>query len=496
MILDDFDTAAGAATLDDLFRRAGVRSPDGVALVDPPNKESFGGGAPRTLTYAQADRLISAIAARLHALGLRADAVVAVQLPNTVEGVITLLGVMRAGMIAAPLPLLWRQQEIVAALTGIGAKAIVTGGAEAARSATLAAVELFPIRHVCAFGSDLPDGVVPLDDIFEDGKFDSAPAAGRPGSAAAHVALVTFDVSAAGLVPVARNHLQLMAGGLAIFLEATLAQQATLLSAIPPASFDGVALTLLPWLLAGGTLVLHHGGDPHVLGAQCQELADATLMLPGAALAPLAEAGKLGPAVKTIVALWRAPERLAANTAWRGAAKLVDAASFGELAILPARRDGDGLPVPIPYGMVRAPRGAGETATIAESVRTRGGTLALRGPMVPTQAFPPHAGEDAAPDDGGFRDTGFTCRVEQDALIVTGAPGGISAVGGYRFHQVALETELAALDPAATIVALPDGLLGQRLAGSVPDRHAMIAALGARGLSPLIAAAFRPRNAA
>ena len=53
--------------------------------------------------------MISAIAARLRALGLHTDAVVGVQLPNTVESVLTILGVLRAGMIAAPLPLLWRR---------------------------------------------------------------------------------------------------------------------------------------------------------------------------------------------------------------------------------------------------------------------------------------------------------------------------------------------------------------------------------------------------
>ena len=109
-------------------------------------------------------------AARLRRLGLQTDTVVAMQLPNTVESVIALLGVLRAGMIAAPLPLLWRKQEMVAALGRIGAKAIVTtariGECAHAELAMQVAAELFPIRYVCAFGSDLPDGVVPLDDVF------------------------------------------------------------------------------------------------------------------------------------------------------------------------------------------------------------------------------------------------------------------------------------------------------------------------------------------
>ena len=67
-------------TLDDLFRRAGVRNPDGPALADPPDRARFTDGPPRRLSYAEADRAISAIAARLRGLGLAADEVVAIQL--------------------------------------------------------------------------------------------------------------------------------------------------------------------------------------------------------------------------------------------------------------------------------------------------------------------------------------------------------------------------------------------------------------------------------
>ncbi len=75
-------------TLDDLFRRGGVRRPDALALIDPPNAAEITGSPPRRLTYAQADRAISAFAARLRALRLPTDSVVAIQLANTVMRVI------------------------------------------------------------------------------------------------------------------------------------------------------------------------------------------------------------------------------------------------------------------------------------------------------------------------------------------------------------------------------------------------------------------------
>jgi hypothetical protein len=495
MILDD--TVISGATLDELFRRAGVRSPQTIAFCDPPNRADFTDGAPRTLTYAEADRVISALAARLLGFGLKTDAVVAIQLSNTVESVIALLGVLRAGMIAAPLPLLWGQQEIAAALRGIGAKAIIAcaraGGVEPAKIAMLAAAELFPIRHVCAFGDDLPDGVAPLDDIFALSD-DLVHAAVRPGPAAAHVAVVTFDVTAAGVVPIARNAAQLTAGGLAIFLEAGLEPGANILSTIPVSSFSGIVLTVMPWLLAGGTLSLHHGCDAKALGAQSETLTDATLILPGPAAEPLAETGLLLP-FKNIIALWRAPETLAVCAPWYRDASLTDVAAFGEIGLLAGKRGGNCKPVPIPCGLISAPRGVTGAVGVAQCARTPNGTLALRGAMVPMQAFPPNP--HVKPVE--FVDTGFTCAIEDNGFVITGPPAGITAVGGYRFDRHALDALIADADPGATLMAVPDGLLGQRLAGRSADPLALTAALQARGANPLIAGAFygrRPATAA
>ena len=92
MILGDAQRAAvNRTTLDDLFRRATMRRPEALALADPPNSAAITGCRPRPLTHAEADGAISALAARLHALGLPTDSVVAVQPANTVDSVIALL---------------------------------------------------------------------------------------------------------------------------------------------------------------------------------------------------------------------------------------------------------------------------------------------------------------------------------------------------------------------------------------------------------------------
>lgn len=423
MIPAGADPTGDRTTLDDLFRRAGVRHSGAPALADPPNRAAFTDGAPRVLTYAQADRAISAMAAKLRGLSLPADAVVALQLPNTVEAVIGLLGVLRAGMIAAPLPLLWRRREIVEALGRVSAKAIVTcarvGAAAHTDIAMQAAAALFPIRHVGAFGDDLPDGVAPLDGIFAQSQPPAAHPYVRTGNPAAHVAVMTFDTVAYGIEPVARTHAQLIAAGLAVSTAGAVPNDARILSTIPPGSFAGIAVTVLPWLLSGGALSLHHAFHPQTFAAQCR--AQDAVVLPGPMLDPLEQAGHLGGHLRSILSVWRAPPP--AGLAWRGEAQLADVTGFDETALHTAPRNG--------------------------------------GPR-------PFARNDAA------------------------SPG-LLRIGGYRMRQSDLEADVAAVDPGATIVALPDALLGQRLAGAAADREAVHDDLQTRSVNPLIAGAFYRR---
>jgi len=421
MILGDGNRTAGtAATLDDLFRRAGVSHPDALALADPPNREDFTDGAPRILSFAQADRAISAFAAKLRRLGLSTDTIVAIQLPNTVESIVAFLGVLRAGMIAAPLPLLWRQQEIVSALGRIGAKAIVTtsriGTTTHAGIAMQAAAGLFPIRQVCGFGRDLPDGMVPLDDVFTTGPAEITPAPARLGPAAAHIAAITFDLD---LIPVARSHVELVAGGLETFLEAGSETDAPTLSTIPIGSFAGISLTVLHWLLCGGSLHLHHGFDPDAFAAQCRVSGSATVMLPAAMISAAADAGLLDDTHQTVVSLWRAPERMISAREWNNPSAVVDVACVGEIGLLAARRGANHLPVPIPHGLADASRRVSGAPMVIETNRNVAGMLTLRGRMVPAHAFPPGAEHGHSlrlqPDSAGYIDTGFPCRLAREA---------------------------------------------------------------------------------
>ncbi len=116
----------GDRTLLDAFREQVQAGPERVALVDPPNKEELVGMAPRRVCFRELDRAADAVATALLDLGIQKDDVIMVQLPNIWELALLYVAIARAGAVIAPLPVQWRGKEFsyVAALTG--AKAFIT----------------------------------------------------------------------------------------------------------------------------------------------------------------------------------------------------------------------------------------------------------------------------------------------------------------------------------------------------------------------------------
>jgi hypothetical protein len=495
-------------TIDEVLRCVARQRPDALALIDTEDRERFTDRKPQRLSYAEADRIVAGIAQRLRGMGLPTDAVIGIQLPNIVENILTILGVMRAEMIAAPLPLLWRRAEAVEALGRVGAKALITcghvGSFNYADFALYLAAEVFSVRYVCAFGRNLPDGVVPFDDLMVPAASDPAAPYDweRQGNAALHIAAVTFDTGEGGIVPVARTHSELFAGGLATLLETLLPSEVNIISALAPASFAGISLTLLPWLLSGGTLALHHAFDPDVLTRQRADYRCCAIVVPGAAAFALPETGILaGEERISVIAAWRSPEQLAASPAWLDAnSAFVDVSIFGETAIVPRRRGPNGKPSPILLGRLSVPRETMDGLVVGELARTESGTLAVRGPIVPNYSFPPGIEHSSLPHfkvgSEGLVDTGYCCHVDSatQEIVVSSSPTGIASVGGYRFRLRHLQEAVGRIGDGATLAALPDPLIGQQLIGNAADRTAMQTALQAAGANPIVVAAFRDRS--
>lgn len=482
-------------TLDGLFRRIRARQPDAPALLDPLNKQRITGQLPKRLTFAQADRAISALAAHFIEAGLPSNSVIAVQLPNTVEFMLTVLAAHRAGLVVALLPLLWRQAELTVALNRTGARAIVTSskidGVSHADLAMNAAVEAFSIRHVCGFGHDLPEGMASLDLALADASATTR-AVAQDGRRAA---MISFDVTVDGFRAVPRTHLNLIAGGLALFLESNVPQGATVMSAFAPSSFAGLTSSLLIWLLSGGTLALHHPFDGEVLAQQIDDDGCDTLIAPAQLALRLTETDM--PTLRHVIGLWRAPEQAASSALWTVPhAALTDVYLFGEAGLFGARRAADGAPAPILPGPHGAPRDVEGSSIAGEILLTPRGTLALRGPMVAAAAYAPDpSASDSllAPPPRDHVDTDYAARLDRatGAICITAPPSGIMAVGGYRFLSQDLQQWAKRLGPGALLTALPDRLSGYRLAGRGQDNARAREALAELGLNPLMVEAFR-----
>lgn len=469
-------------TLDDLFRRTAKRRPDALALLDPPDKMRVTGTPPRRLSYAQADAAISAIARHFNQAVLPKNSIVALQMPNTVEYALTLLGVLRAGLVAAPLPLLWRQADLVPALTTTAARAIVTFGTvdsvDQGAVALRAAAETMSIRHVCGFGA-LPDEIVRINDTAPaSSALPELPTARDP-------AVVTFDTTAAGLVAITRNHMQVIAAGLGVFLESGMGQD-TLLSAIPPSSLAGISTGFTSWLLSGGTLALHHAFDAAVMKQQLDiENCDA-VTVPDALAPRLADAGLFDDArgLRRVIGLARAPEQVAVSADWPlDGVALIDVYAFGETGLFAARRSGRSA-VPIAIGPFSAPRGRSGAPVVGETLITPKGTLALRGPMVVTDK------------PGEAIDTGYAARRDRktNTLVITAPPAGVMQIGGYRFRAGDLNDWAQTLGDDVMLTALPDRLSSHRLAGRAVDSTAARNAAADMGLGPLVEDVFRERG--
>jgi long-chain acyl-CoA synthetase len=121
-----------------------------------------------SITYAEVDLGSARVAAGLLALGMTRGDVVAVQLENCADFVFVYFGILRAGLVMAPMNPLLREQEIRHLVTDSGAKVLVTSSQHVGEVARAAA-------HVPVFvrgGEELPTGCASLASLYADHTFD------------------------------------------------------------------------------------------------------------------------------------------------------------------------------------------------------------------------------------------------------------------------------------------------------------------------------------
>lgn len=435
----------GRVTLDQIVAKNAESRPDDLALADVADRAEWTAGDADRLTWKALDTRVDALAAFFAAVGLLPDTVVALQMPPTVDAVVAFLACSRAGLIVAPLPLGTREADAADAFRALGVKAIVTCAhteteTHGERLRDVAA-ELFQIRFVFgAGGGELPDGLVDLRMVFEEaGALGAPPAIPRKGNPADHalsveiVPLAAEDGDAAApepqaaaprTLPLPRSHNHWIATGLMTLLEGRIDAGSVLVTPFALSGIVGIGAALVPWLVAGATLIVGLPRATDALAAEAERVGATHVLVPVRLAARLADrlaARKAAPALLVI-----GDDEIADRPMPRGL-DVVDVTPIGPWGLVARRRIDAALVPPLPVGAVAAPADSTAGPILIEtrlkaipqragqmiSGRPLGGELLVRGAMVPHFNWPLTAQDrrHRPRDAEGWMPTGIGARI-------------------------------------------------------------------------------------
>lgn len=241
-----------------MFERSVARVPDRVALVDPPNRPSLIGGAPRRYTYSQMDAEVNRFAAALRARGLGRGALIATQLPNMSEMILIYLAALRIGAVLSPVTMAYRAAELAALSDVARFDAYISVGAVNGKPYYPERIDaLGEETRLLGIGGDLP----PRIDRIDPQPGDSAV---TPGSAApgADDLFAVFWTSGTEGQPkaVPKTHNNLMATSLGAWKILELPDGANVLAPFPFVNAAAMSL-MMCWMRTAGALILHHPFD-------------------------------------------------------------------------------------------------------------------------------------------------------------------------------------------------------------------------------------------
>ncbi|MCD9153869.1 class I adenylate-forming enzyme family protein [Aeromicrobium duanguangcaii] len=260
-------------TLDDFYLQQVRERPDRLAIVDPANRSDLLGSAPRRLTWAELDAEVQTVAARLDELGLQRGDVVGVQLPNTIELAEVYLGAWLLGIIVSPLPMQYREHEIVGMANQAGFRAFIGSPAFAGRRPAEEAAALsdrVPTLETVIAYSDatelegLPDQVTgwsPAVATDEQRARVAERRAADPNDANDCATICWTSGTESEPKGVPRAHLEWIAISTATLDAPKVTADDVLLNPFPMVNMAGINGMFLPWLRTGGVLVQHHPFD-------------------------------------------------------------------------------------------------------------------------------------------------------------------------------------------------------------------------------------------
>tara|TARA_R110002124_G_scaffold104946_1_gene255437 strand:+ start:12375 stop:14066 length:1692 start_codon:yes stop_codon:yes gene_type:complete len=261
----------GKRTVDDMLQDAISAYPAKMALVDPLNRESLDGVAPRSLTWAELGQDVEKTAAALLARGLEKDDRLVVQLPNTVDAVIIFLAAARIGLIISPVVMQYREHEISYIIEKIEPAAFVT-------------IPRFGAFDHAKLGHNLTDGQtgIQLITLNDDGEtaldLHSTDITNvqnyrneNPVDAAEILTICWTSGTESRPKGVPRNHCHWVLNADVIVDATGMVESDVLLNPFPLVNIGSIGGLVLPWLQLQTKLVLHH---PFDIGIFLNQIAD------------------------------------------------------------------------------------------------------------------------------------------------------------------------------------------------------------------------------
>jgi cyclohexanecarboxylate-CoA ligase len=455
-----------------------------------------------TITFMQLHERVEALAAGLYALGIRPGDVVAVQLPNNHEFVLTYLAICRLGGVMSTLYLPHREAEFRSLLMFARAKAVVVGANQGDFSPVATGValrETLPsLEHVIiASGNAVEDGTVSLEHLCTGDA--PLPAHIEPHGADPFLLLFTSGTtSAPKAVPL--SYQNMLSNVRLSAPEHQLDASDTILSA-PPFGHLYALYSLHLALWTGATTALLPVFSPPALAACLRKHQPTALFSAPAHMAACLGLGLLDEQILSHLKLVVMSGSAVPQSVARALQGLMPAGTVSQLWGMTETQAGlytrPGDTLDVVAGSAGRPSPGTEARIVADDASVLGpgtqGELQIRGCLLfPGYLDNPDANAACFSQDGWFC-TGDLAR--QDAhgnITITGRIKDVINRGGVKYNPRDVEDLLDQHEDvsAAAIVPIPDAVLGERAccfittaAGSTPTLESLCAYLTRQGIS-------------
>ena len=279
-------TCAGAwgnKTIHQILAQHVESQPDALAVKDQPNREDLTGDAPISLTWLELDRASDSFASQLNSQGVREGDRVIVQLPNIAELAVAYYAFSKLGAVISPVPVQYSRHELQTMASTLNAKIMISidrfANLELAANAQQALADI----KMLVIGGDLkldPSNIQKFVSGLE-------PDANR-------ILTIAWTSGTTGTPKgVPRSHNMWLATGRASAEASSLTADDKMLCPFPLINMAALGGMLIPCLLHGCSLILHHPLDADLMLQQIAQESITFTVVPPAMLNQLAKSAEM-----------------------------------------------------------------------------------------------------------------------------------------------------------------------------------------------------------